>query len=247
MVKLFIRITKEKVLTMIKKRYFLQASFSFIFGCALLACQPYTKVPDTPPTSNPNPAKVEADLKRVAFAKKVISRILVESHLYYLNNKKEDPAKNCCGQTSPNRKQINQIEYNFDITEKCLENIDCVLEKLSAETQDAWIKRKYGIIQDRLHTHVVPWSFKRFQAYQKGKKFNFSSKRRSKNYTRNEAPVLQKDEYMIHSYVRFKHGVFWYHLNVIVAEDEDGNLEFRRFFIFPMQKKIRQGSTQMIC
>lgn len=183
-----------------------------------------------PPTENPHPPITDPDKKRVAFAEEVIKKVLMM-----------DVSK-----FSPDGQPVianNDNTINMKITAACLALPEC-LKNRSISNYIYTINQMYGQVIEFRHMHVVPWSFENFEKNKTAVDQNDTAKLLAKptqKFLENKAdqesmpaPILQKDEFMLHSYVNFGKDYRWYHVDIIVSEDAQGNLEFRRFFIIRM-------------
>lgn len=181
-----------------------------------------------PPANNPHPPVTESDKKRVAFGEEVLKKILMA-----------DVSK-----FSPDGQPVianNDNSINMKITAACLALPECVQHNRSLLNYTYSINQMYGQVVEFRHTHVIPWSFENFERNKTAVDQNDTEKLLAKptqKFLENKAdqeampaPVLQKDEYMLHSYINFGKDYRWHHVDIIVSEDAQGNLEFRRFFI----------------
>lgn len=216
--------------------------FMLVFGVSVHALANIAN--PAPPKENPHPPKTEQDKKRVQFAQKVIEEILMKNESY---------VKECCkdrkDQSFIHLNEINNLDYNYKLSESCLLKKDCVSQKMSASSQDVFIKKNFGLLSEYRHTHIIPWSFENFSQNKKGnqKKEAHLEDTPAKLLPSMPRPKLAKDEYMIHSYVVFLNEKGWYHLNLIVSEDEKGNIEFRRFYLIEMPFKGASFPDGVVC
>lgn len=219
-------------------------SLGFIFPVTSIAAK---MAMPKPPQQNPHPAKTLVDQKRVQFAKDVIDAFLVKDQI------KPDQ--------SVSSKWINAKGQKINVTRDCLKVPSCYEKQADLLKQVRSIKNRYGSVTILQHIHIIPWSMNKFKANKKTPATAQSQIRYSKNagaslvhssaYDRGviqmPTPEVKKDEYLLHSYVKFSSGKRWYHLDVIVSEDENGTLEFRGFFVVPMPNAGRPLPPGVVC
>lgn len=188
-----------------------------------------------PPISNPHPPVTEDDKKRVAFGEMILKKFFIE------NAFETDE--------TVDTKWVNSSEMSFNLSETCLNDTSCLQKNTKLKTYIQSILNLHGHVREFKHAHVIPWSYEKFQqsklpggsTTKVAPVTNSNIRYTNKNDTMNEAlklgstgmsaPNLNYDEFMIHIYTRFDKDGAWYHVDVVVSEDESGNLEFRYFFI----------------
>lgn len=172
-----------------------------------------------PPLSNPHPAQTAMDKKRVAFAETAIEELLAKPLPKGIPRVRFDPRIGTRNKDLP-----------------CLRSIECfglrdpVFLDLLLRLHD-----EYGEVAEKRHPHIIPWSFEKFQA-RKNDSTTFApiAEGTQKRHPEQMGPQLRKDEYLIHVYVRYSKAGNWHHLDVILSEDEKGNLYLRSFYTIPM-------------
>lgn len=116
------------------------------------------------------------------------------------------------------------------------------------------IKGKYGPQTEIRHPHVIPWSFEKFKANQKGNSAAQPpaeppavAKMAPGAMAPMPAPQLKPDEYMVHAYVKFTDSPAWYHVDVIMSEDADGKLVLRDFFKMAIPQSPSHMPPGVVC
>ncbi len=189
--------------------------------------------PPEPPAANPHPPVTEEDKDRVAFAELSMTKLLMSKPH---------------GQTGDSALMHDQsIQLNIPL--ECLQQKSCLDQKQLAWDYSDSIKITKGVLAEYQHTHIIPWSFEKFKqnstalSNEKNRPITNSSNKMVNRSIAMPAPILATDEYMLHSYVRFKNIPSvtdseslspWYHLDIIVTEDAQGHIQLRRFFMTPM-------------
>ncbi len=200
--------------------------------------------PPQPPPANPHPPITDVDKKRVAFAEMVIAALLVEPSLYTGT----DPATTKAWANDPNT--------NLNINSACLANKECLSKNASLKTFLTNFKASFSALKDHQHTHIIPWSLERFNRTHSPTKGGASTTvyKEKTDHDQNDvekssmpAPVVAFDEYMFHTYIQFKSATGWHHMDIIVSEDNDGNITLRRFFIVPMPYHERDLPPGVVC
>jgi len=111
------------------------------------------------------------------------------------------------------------------------------------------IKAFYGPNVQVVHAHIIPWAWEKYQKNKRSEK------------TANEAPMvapggmakpvqgpqLKPDEYMVHAYVKFPNDTLWYHVDVIMTEDDAGRLTRRDFFKMPIPYEGGHMPPGVVC
>ena len=193
---------------------------------------------------NPHPPETEEDKQRVAFAENVISTLL----------------KTTVPQTPPNGalQVYDSHGYNFNLDADCLRNESC-LQNPDLQTYLKYIFTKLGSVVEFKNSHIIPWSFQHFlkpvaaehskSTHTTGQPSTNVKLKHSRMVVDQEpmpAPVLQKDEYIIHVYAKLANQ-HWYHLDVIVSEDANGKITFRRFFFFEVPTNNQSLPDGVVC
>jgi hypothetical protein len=202
-------------------------------------------LPPQPPADNPHPPITEQDKKRVAFADEVIQKILMAD---------------VSGFSADGQPVItnNDNTINVQITADCMVLPECLKYNKSLQNYVYSLRNLYGPVLEFRHTHVIPWAFENFERKKNSVNSNDTEKLQAKptqKFFENKAaqesmavPVLQKDEYMLHSYVKLgSRNPRWYHVNLVVSENAQGNLEFRRFFIVPIPSEDAHMPPGVVC
>ncbi|MBX7149833.1 hypothetical protein K1X76_12250 [bacterium] len=211
----------------------------FLIVCLLFPLTGFSGYSDQlpqPPEENPHPPVTEADKHRVAFAEKVIAALLQQNL---------PPGDLLPGDF------LYRPEYLFKVDENCLASIDCLKSQKNLLGYIQTVKTEYGTPLEIKNTHIIPWSWDKYQHDKQGKSNTSASlsvpaggslkmdQSESAKSVR-PAPVQMPDEFMMHAYVKFREN-YWYHVDIFVSEDEKGNLSFRRFFILMMQNPMPPG------
>jgi len=126
----------------------------------------------------------------------------------------------------------------------------------------AQIRAKYGSAVEILHPHVIPWAFQQFEKNRTlapaqpplsephipeitsgapAEKMAMVAEKPMPH------PQLKADEYMVHAYVRYAGDPRWHHLDVILSEDNSGNLSFRGFFDVVMPSDPGRLPPGVVC
>ncbi|MCP5468245.1 MAG: hypothetical protein H7A32_03155 [Deltaproteobacteria bacterium] len=216
----------------------LNASALFKLGASLLLtffiqnyCFAKVAAP-TPPSTNPHPPTNSADKTRVDFATASVNLILTKN--YEIKNLSTQETK------TPNF-------ANKDLS--CLKNLNCLTKDKNFKNEIIQLHQTYGNIIQMKHAHIIPWSFKNFKEnkVQSTQLENrLMPEAESPKALLAEAPImkapqLKPDEYMVHIYVQFDKTPYWHHLDVILNEDEQGNIFLRHFFVAPMMSSLPPG------
>lgn len=196
--------------------------FIFFISLNFFSYQANAIVPDVadadyPPEQNPHPPVTEEDKKRVEFADKVVWNFL-QTDLKI----KEVP-----------KKPVGTI---VDKSSECVTDLACYSKDKAFVLELIDTHKVHGVLIDKKFGHIVPWSFQRFQ----------KNKNSLKNSTSPAAQnpiesILKNDEYLVHFYARFANSKAWYHVYVIVTENEKGGLFFRNFYIYIMDKTLQRS------
>lgn len=192
------------------------------------APDPGASHPVGPPDTNPHPPITALDKKRVAFAELAIRKLLMTPL--------SRPG------LVPKNPYLTGKE-DFNLTESCLKDSACLLKNQALTDYLDATKYLYGVLTEMRHVHIIPWSMEKYlknktEKAASAKKVDAEMKIQDDNdddsaVMQNMAPVQKDDEYMFHVYVQGMYGKF-FHLDVFVAEDDKGNLLFRRFFLTPL-------------
>lgn len=199
-------------------------------GVAMGAADQSMAFPE-PPAENPHPPVTDQDKKRVTFAEEVIKKVLMMDMSGFVADNLPAFANN-------------DRSVNLKINAACLADTACLKNNKTTLNYVHSINQMYGQVVEFRHTHVIPWAFENFEKNKSSVNQNDTASliaRPTQKYLEKKAaqeamavPVLQKDEYMLHTYVKFGKNHNWYHVNTIVSEDTRGNLEFRQLFILVM-------------
>lgn len=199
-----------------------------------MAAQP---APILPPLNNPHPPQTEQDKKRVNAAVEIIDLLL-----------KEKREKTSAIQVVPS------IKFNLTVAE---------IKTLASQHDDAknteaaklydyarQIYRDFGLVQEVRHAHIIPWSMhedekKKHQSAASVVDSTMKTERASvkkKMVMADEVdsmpyPKLEAGEFMIHTYAKFDRSQDWQMLNVILAEDAQGQIYFKRFYIVRQRQR----------
>lgn len=204
-------------------------STAVVFKISILAfllsipiAQAGAALPPQPPEHNPHPPQTEADQRRVRFAEQAV-KIFFQNPL---------PATL---KTFPLEETPPFASKNLD----CLKEVSCYKRDMPFVNQILGFQERYGRVVEFRHPHVIPWSMENFLRQKKSSPAMAlppSPSGRAAMRVPDEAmgPSLRSDEYMVHTYVRFSKAGGWYHLDVILSEDEKGNISLRSFYTTPM-------------
>ncbi len=209
-----------------------------VLTCSSFAQAAATFLPE-PPKENPHPAITEADKKRVAFAEEAVS-LLLKQPLPKEVSKLSLPASLPPFQ----RKDLN-----------CLKCVSCYAKDTSAVSELITLQKEHGTILEIRHAHVIPWSYEQFQRNQAAStaktKMSVDNSRRKRELKDTalsmRVPKLQPDEYMVHLYARLSETYRWYHVDVILSEDEKGQIFLRHFFVLEMPTNESQLPPGVRC
>lgn len=197
--------------------------------------------PPGPPMDNPHPPVTESDKKRVAFGEEVLKKILMMDLTGFIFIESNQPETG--GDTGAG---------NFKINVACLANPECLKANKPLVNYVYGLRKMYGLALEFKHTHVIPWAFENFEKNKTSenpvitKKLQAAFSAMSQPFFSKPmpAPGLQNDEYMLHTYVDFNR---WYHVDIVLSEDTNGNLEFRRFFILPIPSEDSHMPPGTVC
>lgn len=205
----------------------LSLSLLFCFGFSVLADQASVVEPlwaqeqMMRSTTNPHPPQTQEDKARVAFAEMVVAKLLQPTNAALVQELIQ--------------KTYDSQGFNFGLNASCLQNSDCLKNNVELQKYLKDIYAKIGSVAEFKDAHIIPWSFAKFknqdQVSAVMEHAKHSSHKKSESRLAMPAPVLSSDEYMIHVYVKMANR-HWYHLDVIVSEDAEGKMTFRRFFFF---------------
>lgn len=196
--------------------------------------------------ANPHPPQTTEDKNRVAFAENVVATLLKTATT-------QIPTQSVA--------QIYDSQgYNFNLDAACLLDAKC-LQDPALQTYLKDIFAKLGSVAEFKNSHIIPWSFQKFQTNKSVATKSVSTTQapgasppnvhaeHSKMAVDQEpmpAPVLQNDEYIIHIYTKMT-SRHWYHLDVIVSEDAKGKITFRRFFFFEVPTYQHTMPEGVVC
>jgi hypothetical protein len=216
---------------------FLFVLYCFSLGLACAKMVSGSVALPMPPMENQHPPTTPEDKARVAFAELAVQKLLFSAA------GKEVSTLTDYG--------INRSQIHMDFDQACLMDGTCHVKNAEAVKLLEAIKSVYGPVTEMKHAHIIPWSFVNFQnQLQKASKPIPQVTQSGPGITDEvgtdvkgdepppmPSPVLAGDEYMIHVYVTFgkRGGDRWHHMDVIVTEDAQGHLKFRRFYIVPME------------
>lgn len=228
------------------KLSFIAAVFT-VMAMPALAAQ---VAPPMPPNVNPHPPVTNADKTRVAFAEKVVEALLSQPKLYVSPD-------------STTAAWSNNDKPNLNIKPACLNDPVCLKQNKELAVYLGSFVKTYGHLRSHVHTHIIPWSFNKFMqnstpkptpepspgATHKKSEAGFAMKSLAGDEAMVEmaAPDLANDEYMFHVYTLFELNSDWHHMDIIVSEDKDGNLVFRRLFIIPMPRYSHSLPDGVVC
>ncbi len=197
---------------------------------------PGPAMPPQPPESNPHPPVSAEDVKRVQFAEDAVKILL-------MNN------------LNPSLKTL-PLEENKTFENKtlaCLKQVSCYSKDLHFTNELVNLLNQNGKILEIKHAHIIPWSFVNFK---KGPVHSEIQTRPSNEKSAKMAmstppsmpqPLTKTDEYMIHVYAKFSKNQTWYHLDVIVTEDKQGNIFLRHFYAVPMPTNSQNFPPGVVC
>lgn len=212
------------------KKLILLAILTIFIGSNALAMMPQRDEPPIrPPETNPHPPSSKADINRVMFADAVINNLLKSP---YPKTSKED--------LKPLLKKKG-LALNLD--RNCIEKKLCWSAKNEVSNYIQAIQEELGQLQELKFTHIIPWSyaaFNRNKVQKDSKSKSAGSPMPPREHSLGEVGRAD-DEYMIHSYGKFQGK--WYHIDVVVTEDNKGDMLFRRFFIMeiPSEHRMPEG------
>jgi len=182
--------------------------------------------PPSPPAENPHPPVTAEDKKRVAFADQVVALLLK-------NDLPESLKPSQPGQP-PNA--------FIDKSLACLQDVACYGKDAAFVNELYFYRQTYGRAIETRFTHIIPWSFDKFQKSQGRAAAEEPPPSADMGMAKPMmGPQPKADEYMMHVYIRFDKTGAWNHLDVIVTEDKAGNIFLRHLFIMPMQSEMPPG------
>ncbi len=184
-------------------------------------------LPPEPPATNPHPPVTELDKKRVKFAEQAIALLL---------KNKPSPLL----QPKPNQPFPNFLDKNLN----CLQTIGCIKKDTAFTNEILTFHAQYGEVMEFRHSHVIPWSIEKFNGKTETKTITPS---KPFGGIAMSGPILKTDEYMVHAYVKFNKTEGWYHLDIILSEDKNGDLCLRHFFTTPMPSANTQLPPGVVC
>lgn len=196
--------------------------------------------PPFEPSNNPHPPITEADKKRVNFAIFVVKKLLEQKPSFWSKD-------------MPNK--LDKRSYK-DKDEKCLFDPDCVKKDAVFFEQVGFLHQRYGLVKVAKFAHIVPWSWDQYKnkSLQEKKPAPPKEPAAKASVMPMEAimpqklPELHADEFMVHIYVKYEHEPMqWYHLNVILSEDKEGNPVLRRFFTIPVPQPGTDLPEGVVC
>ncbi len=184
----------------------------------ILPAEAASPAPPQAPASNPHPPQSKQDIARVKFAEESVKMLLM--------------------QTLDSKLQMSDFDKSPAFENKtlnCLKNIACyekdkrfVNELLKLQAQD-------GLVIEIKHAHIIPWSMKRMNIRSSVPVQTPGKNEKTKApFSGMEGPSLNPDEFMVHIYAKFDKNQRWYHLDVILTEDQKGNIFLRHFYAIPM-------------
>lgn len=172
--------------------------------------QPVASIPEPqPPAENPHPAVTPLDKKRVAFAEKTIELLL----------KKPWPVS-----PSDASGKIDQDKTNKSLD--CLASVACFGKDKAFLNELIAIQKNDGLVTEFRHVHIIPWSMDQY--------LNLNGAKIAATQDTMKGPQVKPDEYMIHVYVKMNKTEGWYHLDIILTENQKEEIFLRSFFLTPM-------------
>ncbi len=192
--------------------------------------------PGKPPAQNPHAPQNAAEKKRVAFAIQAVNLHLKKMPFQLLS--KWPPVYR------PSYQSNTKSFLNKD--QNCLSQPACVKKDVAYHDELIWFHSQLGPVVETKFAHVIPWSWKNFKNNQDTK--IKKSPPPADAVMDSDAPDhyavlphgmtppnLKADEFMVHIYARFKDkGTQWYTLDVILSENEKGEVFLRHFYAVPM-------------
>lgn len=186
-----------------------------------------------PPKTNPNPPRSKKDQARVDFALKMAKQFLGTSHTL---------------QIDPENKTYGQFKSK-DLT--CINDSKCWQKDISF-LRELKVLQSRGLMRNPTHAHLIPWALENYEKRQKAHEKNDQTKEMTKPSIVSKSiaimgPSLKPDEYMVHVYVQFGPSNRWHHLDIILSEDKNGNLQFRHFYSTPMPRLNYKLPDGVVC
>lgn len=180
--------------------------------------------------TNPHPPVTENQIERVEFAKLAIEKFLMETPKFF--NRKVPKFEDLLTYKTPLIK--------LKINKECLENDDCWQNNTDVQNYLIELHSHMGRVMRFKNAHLIPWAYNNFvkqnQPATTVKKEGYSASyqeaaRAVNSETMMMVPALDRNEYMVHVHA-FMANQKWYHLNIILTEDKEGNLLFQRFYFY---------------
>ncbi len=187
--------------------------------------------PPQPPESNPHPPQSKQDIERVKFAEEAVKILLM--------------------QNLPTKLQMSDVDKTPSFESKtlsCFKNVTCYSKDTAFVNEILTFQKQNGKVIEIKHAHIIPWSMKRMNI-----RSSAPDQPPGKNETMKpmafdmSAPDLKSDEFMVHIYAKFDKSQRWYHLDVILTEDKNGNLLLRHFYAIPMPLSSQQMPPGVVC
>lgn len=169
------------------------------------------------PSENPHPPITALDKKRVRFAEQAIDLLLRNPLPHSLNS--------FLPPLPPPQDSPPPLVPNRDL--ECLQNVSCYSKDSEFVEQIIRFHEKLGEILEIEFVHLIPESLGEFNAEKKKRQAGGFPSMKAREM--NAPPPIQPDEYVAHVYVRFTKQTEWEHLDVVMTEDEQGNIFLRRF------------------
>ncbi len=205
-----------------------------------------------PPKENPYPVQSAQDHQRVNFAQKAIQ-------VFWQQNMDQSLLQNLIKSPhDPKYDDQTKAPIAFDFQNK---SITCV-EELACWSKDYPFLKSIMGIQSHVfkypkisYLHVVPWSMKHFEQRKLPiKDQNLKEplqilEAQKADYAKTDEPLafsyvipeIKADEYLVDAIVQFPGDKGWFHLLVVMSEDDKGNIFLRRFILNPIQDLTKQS------
>ena len=199
-------------------------------------------IPGRPPEKNPHPPRTAAEKRRVFFAMEA-ARFHLGRPLHYVFQGLPPGHGGGHFQTKD---------------QSCLKSVDCYGQDQDYVSELVRFHDRFGELVEVRFAHVIPWSWKKFQARSKPPRnlkpnviveaqLVADEPMMMGSRAMMQAPQLQSDEFMVHAYVKFKKDPRWYHLDIILTENSKGEVGLRHFFTLPIPSNGGSMPPGVVC
>jgi len=182
-------------------------------------------MPPQPPSVNPHPPVTALEKKAVSLAEIVLKTLLSKPEFATKSRQSASPL---------------YINKNPD----CLARTSCWQKDADFVANLGAILSENGKVVQWQHAHVIPWSL---NAKLKNSKADTPPQEEIMPPDFPMSPKLKDDEYMVHVYVLYEKSDRWYHLDLILSQDEKGEPVLRYIYTVPMPDLGQQLPEGVVC